>query len=273
MDRALTLRLLAYFDEVAPGYATAIEPALRPLAVELVDYAAIRPGERVVDLGAGTGLAAREAARRGGLPIAVDLSHKMAFAARQRGSEHIVQADMHALSLPSSTFDAALAHFALNSTDPRTSLREAYRVLRPGGRIAAQEWGTTDSLSGLLDDILAEYAVDDPPAPLEKRRREQVEPHPWDDLETSGDIEDVLIETGFRNVRIDIATPAVNLAGPEAFIRYKLAWPIRRAEVDAMPGDVRNLFVGELVEALADRVGPEGGLRWEPNVVRAIAHK
>jgi ubiquinone/menaquinone biosynthesis C-methylase UbiE len=273
VDRALTLRLLAYFDEAASDYATAIEPALRPLAVELVDYAALRPGERVVDLGAGTGLAAREAVRRGGLPVAVDLSHKMTLAARQHGLEHVVQADMHALSLPSSTFDAALAHFALNSTDPRTSLREARRVLLPGGRLAMQEWGTTDPLSDLFDDMLAEYAVDDPPTPLAKRRREQIEPHPWDDLETSGDIEDALIKAGFRDVRIDIATPAVDLAGPEAFIRYKLAWPIRRAEVDAMPGDVRSLFIGELVEVLEDRTGPEGGLRWELNVVRAIAYK
>jgi SAM-dependent methyltransferase len=273
VDRALTLRLLAYFDEAASDYAAAIEPALRPLAAALVDYAAIRPGERVVDLGAGTGLAAREAARRGGRPTAVDLSHRMIAAARERGIEHAVQADMHALPLPPDTFDAALAHFALNSTDPRTSLREARRILRPGGRLAAQEWGTTDPLSDLLDDILAEYAVDDPPAPLAQRRREQVEPHPWDDLETSSDVEDALIEAGFRAVRIDIATPVVTLAGPEAFVRYKLAWPIRRAEVDAMPGDVRNLFFGELVEALTDKAEPGGGLRWEPNVVRAIAYK
>lgn len=273
MDRALTLRLLAYFDEAAADYPTAIEPALRPLAAGLVTYAAIRPGERVVDLGTGTGLAAREAVRRGGIPVAVDLSHRMAAAARRRGAEAIAQADMHALPLPAGAFDAALAHFALNSTDPHTSLREALRILRPGGRIAIQEWGTTDPLSDLLDNVLVEYAVDDPPSALERQRREQCEPHPWDDLETSGDVGAALREAGFRDVHIDIATPAVDLAGPETFIRYKLAWPTRRAEVDAMPRDVRSLFVGELVEAFAERAEPGGILRWEPNIVRAIARK
>ena len=57
------MSLRSYFDRAAPHYATLIEPAYAPLAEALVKDAAIQPGERVLDLGTGSGLAARQALR------------------------------------------------------------------------------------------------------------------------------------------------------------------------------------------------------------------
>ncbi len=263
--------LLAYFEEAAQVYETAIEPALGPLAEGLVAYAALSPGERVIDLGSGTGLAARYATHYTPHIVTLDLSHRMITAARRLGIPGTIQGDMHRLPLPDQAFNAALAAFSFNSTDPRRSFPEAFRILKPGGRLVLQEWGTVDPLSDLLDETLAEYTVEEPPPGLAAQRAAQQAPHPWDEMETSDDIAARLAEAGFEPVTVDVVTPVVMFSDVETFIRYKLAWPIRRAELAAMPRDVQMLCLGDLQENLGARAGKDGRLAWEPNLVRIKA--
>ena len=265
--------LLRYFEESAGRYISDIEPVFSPLAAFLVSAASLHPGDRVLDLGAGTGIAARLAASHGCTVAAVDFSRGMVAAAAAQATPGIVQGDMHWLPFRDSTFDTVLAVFALNSTVPLAAMEEARRVLRPGGRLALQEWGTRDPISDLLGETLLEYAVDDPPPDLARRRSEQQALHPWDELETSDDIARLMRAAGFAAVEVRIETASVLLENAAAFIRYKLAWPIRRAEIDAMPSEIRQLCLTDLEENIGKLADKDGRLSWQPNVVQVFGLK
>lgn len=273
MTADFTRRLLAYFDELAPAYVSDIEPVFQTLIADFIAAARLQPHDRVLDLGTGTGLAARLAAEHTAFVAAMDFSPAMVSTAAGLGTPNVVRGDMHALPFRSAAFDAVLAVLAFNSTDPALSMPEACRVLGPGGMLGLQEWGTTDPLSRLLEETLAEYAVEDPPPELGARREERFAYHPWDELETSEDIVTMLESTGFGNIRVEVVSPDVELSGPEVFIRYKLAWPFRREEVAAMPGEVRRLFLSDLAENLGALTGPGGTLRWQPNLIRVFARR
>lgn len=97
-----------------------------------------RPGERVLIVGAGTG-ADLPFVPEGVEVLATDLTPAMLARARRRvrpGVELRVM-DAQALDLPDGSFDAAVLHLILAVVpDPLACLREAARVVRPGGRLA-----------------------------------------------------------------------------------------------------------------------------------------
>lgn len=267
MDAALRRRLWAYFHAVAPAYPHDVEPVLAALAAPWVRALPLPPHAWLLELGAGTGAAAKLAQQAGARPVALDFSAAMLRAARPLPA---VCGDMHALPLPEAAFDAVLAMLAFNSTDPARAFAEAFRVLRPGGWLYIQEWGTTDALSELLDDTLAAYAVEAAPPALAAERLAQQACHPWDALETADDIAALLEATGFVAVSARVVTETIALT-PAAFTRYKLAWPLRRTEVAALPPDARTLFLADLEENIQARAAPDGLLRWQPNLVRVSA--
>ncbi|HUO12289.1 MAG TPA: class I SAM-dependent methyltransferase [Caulobacteraceae bacterium] len=114
-----------------------------------------QPGERIIDCAGGTGDLARRyarlgraaAARRGGEPTAVtvvDFDAAMVAAGRARGEDagiDWVVGDAQSLPLPDAWADGYSIGFGLrNVTDVATALREARRVLKPGGRLLCLEF-------------------------------------------------------------------------------------------------------------------------------------
>jgi demethylmenaquinone methyltransferase/2-methoxy-6-polyprenyl-1,4-benzoquinol methylase len=103
---------------------------------------AVAAGERVLDVGAGTGVSTAELAQDGGYAVGVDLSLGMLTAGRRaRPSVPLLAGDALALPFPDAGFDAVTISFALrNVADPDAGLRELRRVTRPGGRLVVCEF-------------------------------------------------------------------------------------------------------------------------------------
>ncbi len=108
------------------------------------------PGDRVLDLAAGTGTSARAFAATGAACVACDFSLGMlgegmrrqgAMARGASGEVRFVAGDALALPLRDASFDVVTISFGLrNVADPQAALREMLRVTRPGGRLVVCEF-------------------------------------------------------------------------------------------------------------------------------------
>jgi demethylmenaquinone methyltransferase/2-methoxy-6-polyprenyl-1,4-benzoquinol methylase len=102
----------------------------------------LKPGERALDLGAGTGVSTEELGRSGALAVGADLSLGMLQVGRNtRPKVPLLAADALALPFADATFDAVTISLALrNIVDPDAALREMARVTKPGGRLVVCEF-------------------------------------------------------------------------------------------------------------------------------------
>ena len=102
----------------------------------------LRPGERVLDVGAGTGVSTEELGRSGAFAVGADLSTGMLLAGRKtRPTIRLVAGDALKLPFPDEAFDAVTISFALrNVVDTEAALRELARVTRTGGRLVVCEF-------------------------------------------------------------------------------------------------------------------------------------
>jgi SAM-dependent methyltransferase len=132
------------FDVSADAYLRFMGRYSEPLAGRFAELAAVRPGQRVLDVGCGPGALTAELVRRlgAGAVCAVDPSRPFAVAVGERlpGVEVAVAA-AERLPFPGGAFDAALAQLVVHfMADPVAGLHEMGRVTRRGGTVAACVW-------------------------------------------------------------------------------------------------------------------------------------
>lgn len=161
------------FTAGAAGYRATMVPSLRPVAERVVERAALRTDERVLDLGTGTGTAAAMARGQGRQVTGVDASPGMLAIARgevQGVTFH--EMDFAALAFGDGTFDCLLAvHSLLFAQDREAALAEWHRVARPGGRLSLSVPGPLEVTPyAIYGGIYARHGIGDPgryPTPSE----------------------------------------------------------------------------------------------------------
>jgi ubiquinone/menaquinone biosynthesis C-methylase UbiE len=115
----------------------------RPLAPVFADFAGVEAGQRVLDVGCGSGVLTEELARRVGAHSVsgVDPSPLLEACAERVPGAELKQGAAESLPWPDDFFDAAVAQLVIHfMDDPAAGVAEMARVTRPGGVVAACSW-------------------------------------------------------------------------------------------------------------------------------------
>lgn len=144
------------------------------LGTDVVAAAELRPGMRVLDVGAGTGNAALPAAAAGADVVATDVTPELLDVGERRARERGLTlrwqvADAQALPFADDEFDAVLSCIgAMFAPDQHATARELLRVCRPGGVVVMANW-TPDGGVGRFFELVGRYGPGgaDGPSPLE----------------------------------------------------------------------------------------------------------
>ena len=246
---------LSYRAEAATEYDRAFSHVSTYFLPFLLRAAQLGPGQRVLDVATGTGVAAEAALTvvgAAGSIVAADLSPEMVEKARQRlgkaSNVAVTVEDGQALSLPDQSFDAVLCSLGLMFfPDPLRGLREFRRVLRPGGRAAVSVTTTPNhSYNGRINVVVARYV----PSLAEATARSFA-------LGEVITLQSLFLEAGFSNVETHTEKHNFTLPSFDAYYRpFERGGASTGQALASLPEEIRHAIREEVRRELADTGGP-----------------
>ena len=151
------------------NYFAPLEVLTTPPAAQLVRFAGVRSGHKLLDVACGTGVVAVTAARAGATVTGLDLTPSLVERARENARIAGVTIDWHegdveALPFDAGAFDMVLSQFGhMFAPRPAVALSEMLRVLKPGGVLAFTTW-PPELIMGRIFGLIGRYM---PPPPLD----------------------------------------------------------------------------------------------------------
>ncbi len=244
----------------AVAFATICEPTNCREYVALHNYLGVHPGDRLLDVACGAGLALELAGVRGARCAGIDASSRLIAIARDRNPDADVRVgDMHALPWEDDAFTVVTSFRGIWGTTPG-AVGEVHRVLAPGGRVGLTVWGHIKASPGAW--ALAPFALAS--TPKVEHQASMVA------LGRPGAGEAFLQDAGFVDIeRIDI--PFVfEFADPDVFAR---AIASTGPAFEAMEAVGETAFLEAAVELAREKVRDGLPLRAPISVVGYIASK
>lgn len=221
------------------------EASLEPVSAALFERTQVRPGERVIDVGCGTGATTAELARRvgaAGRVLGIDVSEPMLARAGERlaalAQVSLVQADATSYRFPPASFDLAVSRFGVMFfAAPVLSFANLRTALAPGGRLAFACWRRPDENPWLTLPLRA--ALAHAPAP----------PQPGPDdpgmfsFASEARVRRILAEAGFAQIALEPRDfefdPGRGKGLDEAVSSAVAVGPASRVLADQPPATVR----------------------------------
>jgi SAM-dependent methyltransferase len=133
-------------SEYEDAFARLTRQAIGPL----LDAVNLRQGVRLLDIATGPGYVATAAAARGARVVGIDFSGPMVARARELNPAiEFQEGDAEDLSFSDASFDAVVMNFGiLHLARPERAMKQAARVLKPGGRFAFTAWAKPEEAVG-----------------------------------------------------------------------------------------------------------------------------
>lgn len=183
-------------------------------AGHLVRFAGVRAGQKLLDVGCGTGVVSITAARKGAQVSGIDLTPELVEQARQSSPIAGLTidwkiGDAEALPYGDASFDVVLSQFAhMFAPRPEVAIKEMLRVLKPGGRLAFATW-PPETFVGRSFALSGRYVPPPPGSPPP--------PPLWGDINVIRERLGAAV-TGIFHERGDMAVPTLS---PEHFIAWR----------------------------------------------------
>jgi ubiquinone/menaquinone biosynthesis C-methylase UbiE len=261
----------SYGGSAPDNYERYFVPAIgAPLAADLIEAAAVRPGERVLDVACGTGVVARLAAARAGKTGTVtglDLNPGMLAVARSVTPADAAitwhEANAQSMPLPDGAFDVVLCQLGLQFMPDKTAaLREMQRVLTRGGRLVLNVPGPTPRPFAIMDQALARHIGPDAAGFVQAVFA----------LHDPGEIRSLIGGAGFHDIHVEPGTKTLRFPSPAAFLwQYVHSTPLI-SMVTRVDDDRRAALEHDVVARLQDFV-ESGALIVRQGIVVATARK
>lgn len=241
-----------------------------PLAEDLMEVAALRAGERVLDVACGTGVVTRLAAERvgpGGSVTGVDLNPGMLAVARSSTPSSLTiewrEANAERMPLPDEAFDVVTCQLGLQFMQEKAAaLQEMRRVLASGGRLILSVTGPTPEPFAIMEEELVRHV-----SPRVGAFVAMVF-----SLHDTAELERLIGDAGFRDTTVRAAPRVLHVPPPEEFLwQYVHSTPL--AEFVARAGDEARAALERDVVARWQRFVEHGAFTISPRMIVASAWK